>query len=68
MINHEGKNLEIAYPSMPVEILGMQESAKAGDEFFVVENEDEAKKINDFEKSGTRENKNIILQDNTKLI
>ena len=45
----------------------MQESAKAGDEFFVVENEDEAKKINDFEKSGAKENNNIISQDNTKL-
>ena len=39
----KGKNLEIAYPSMPVEILGMQE-CKAGDEFFVVENEEEVKK------------------------
>ncbi len=67
MINYEGKNLEIAYPSMPVEILGMQESAKAGDEFFVVENEEEAKKIIDFEKSGVRDNKNLISQDNTKL-
>ena len=67
MISHEGKNLEVALPSMPVEILGMQESAKAGDEFFVVENEDEAKKINDFEKLGTKENQNIISQDNTKL-
>ena len=67
MISHEGKNLEAALPSMPVEILGMQESAKAGDEFFVVENEDEAKKINDFEKLGTKENQNIISQDNTKL-
>ena len=67
MINFEGKNLEMLYPSMPVEILGMQESAKAGDEFFVVENEDEAKKINDFEKSGVGENQNIISQDNTKL-
>ena len=67
MINHEGKNIETALPSMPVEILGMQESAKAGDEFFVVESEEEAKKINDFEKTGIRENPNIILQDNTKL-
>ena len=67
MISHEGKNLEVALPSMPVEILGMQESAKAGDEFFVVKNEDEAKKINDFEKLGTKENQNIISQDNTKL-
>ena len=67
MISYDGKNIEMASPSMPVEILGMQESAKAGDEFFVVENEDEAKKINDFEKSGEKENNNIISQDNTKL-
>jgi len=67
MISYDGKNIEMASPSMPVEILGMQESAKAGDEFFVVENEDEAKKINDFEKSGAKENNNIISQDNTKL-
>ena len=67
MIDHEGKIIENAYPSMPVEILGMQESAKAGDEFFVVENEEEAKKINDFEKSGLRENKNLISQDKTNI-
>ena len=30
MINHEGKNIEEALPSMPVEILGMNSTAYAG--------------------------------------
>ena len=67
MLDYKGINVNEAYPSTPVEILGMQESANAGDEFMVVENEDEAKKINDFEKSGTKGNQNLISQDNTKL-
>ena len=57
MINHEGKIIENAYPSSPVEILGLKEPANAGNEFLVVKNEDEAKKISDFKKSGIRENK-----------
>ena len=43
MINHEGQNVEEVFPSMPVEILGMNNSAFAGAEFFVTKNEDEAK-------------------------
>ena len=45
MINYEGKNIEEAYPSMPVEILGMNSSAYAGEDFIVTRDEDEAKKI-----------------------
>ena len=45
MINHEGKNIDEALPSMPVEILGMNSSAFAGAEFFVTKDEDEAKEI-----------------------
>ena len=37
--------LDNAFPSMPVEILGMNNSAYAGAEFIVTKNEDEAKKI-----------------------
>ena len=48
MINHEGKNLDEALPSMPVEILGMNGSAFAGAEFLVTENEDKAKEISEF--------------------
>ena len=49
MIDINGKINDEANPSTPVEILGMNESANAGDEFSVVESEEEAKKseIND---------------------
>jgi translation initiation factor IF-2 len=53
MINHEGKLIDEAPPSMPVEILGMNESAFAGAEFVVTENEDKAKEIAEFNKSGS---------------
>ena len=35
MIDYEGKNVDEAFPSMPVEILGMNSSAFAGAEFIV---------------------------------
>ena len=67
MINYEGKNLEEATPSMPVEILGMNNSAYAGAEFLVVENEDEAKEISKFRSSSRSEQKNIISVEKTNL-
>ena len=51
------KTIENAHPSSPVEILGLNEKAQAGDEFLVVEDENEARKISDFKKSGINENK-----------
>ena len=36
---------------MPVEILGMNSSAFAGAEFAVTKNEDEAKKLSEFNKN-----------------
>ena len=50
MINHEGKMIEKALPSMPVEILGMNDSAFAGAEFLVTQNEEEAKKFRSLER------------------
>ena len=44
MINFEGKLVNEALPSMPVEILGMNDSAFAGAEFEVMETEEQAKK------------------------
>ena len=67
MLNFEGKNIENAYPSTPVEILGMHEPANAGDEFLVVDDEDESKKINEFQKTGDKSKLNFIAQDKTKL-
>jgi len=56
MINYEGKNIEEALPSMPVEILGMNNSAYAGAEFFVTESEDEAKKMTELRKNNSNNN------------
>ena len=51
MINYEGKIVNEALPSMPVEILGMNSSAYAGAEFVVTENEEEAKKLSEYRKN-----------------
>ncbi len=67
MLNFEGKNVEKAYPSTPVEILGMNEPANSGGEFLVVESEEEAKKINDFQKTAFKTNPNIVVQDKSKI-
>ena len=66
MINYEGKLIDEASPSMPVEILGMNESAFAGAEFLVTENEDKAKEIAEFNKSGFVSAKPIV-KDKTSI-
>ncbi len=66
MINFEGKTIDEAKPSMPVEILGMNSSAYAGAEFLVTENEDEAKKMSEFKKNSTSKN-NFLVKDKTTL-
>ena len=53
MINYEGKMMNEALPSMPVEILGMNSSAYAGAEFLVTKNEEEAKELTEFRKNNT---------------
>ena len=54
MLNDEGKNIDLALPSTPVEILGMQNSAFAGDDFVVVESEYKAKEINEYRIAHTK--------------
>ncbi len=66
MINHEGKIVNEATPSMPVEILGMNSSAYAGAEFMVTKNEDEAKELSEFRKNNTAKTK-ILAKDKTTL-
>ena len=66
MINYDGKNINEAFPSTPVEILGMNASAFAGAEFMVTKDEDEAKKMADFKKSDSEKN-NLIVKDKTTL-
>jgi translation initiation factor IF-2 len=66
MINYEGKIVNEALPSMPVEILGMNSSAYAGAEFVVTKDEDEAKELAEFRKNSSSENK-TLAKDKTTL-
>ena len=66
MINYEGKMIDEALPSMPVEILGMNSSAYAGAEFLVANDESEAKKLSEFKKNNIAQNK-ILSKDKTTL-
>ncbi len=67
MINHEGKILDEAFPAMPVEILGMNNSAFAGAEFLVTEDEDKAKEIAEFRKNDSGLNNKLIIKDKKTL-
>ena len=66
MINYEGKNINEAFPSTPVEILGMNDSAFAGAEFLVTKNEDEAKDMAEFKKNNSAKTQ-VLLKDKTTL-
>ena len=66
MIDHEGKMVNEALPSMPVEILGMNNSAYAGADFAVTKNEDEAKEMVEFKRNNTAKTK-LLAKDKTTL-
>ena len=66
MINHEGSIVDEAYPSMPIEILGMNSSAYAGAEFMVTDDEDEAKELAEFKKNNSAKQK-VLAKDKTTL-
>jgi len=60
IINDQGKNIDIAEPSTPVEILGINGAAKAGDDFIVLSNEKEAKSLCDGRIQESKEGKNPL--------
>tara|TARA_B100000700_G_C15050534_1_gene860047 strand:- start:1800 stop:3986 length:2187 start_codon:yes stop_codon:yes gene_type:complete len=66
MINYEGKIIDEALPSMPVEILGMNHSAFAGAEFLVTNNEDEAKDMAEYKKNNSAKSK-VLVKDKSTL-
>ncbi len=66
MIDHEGKVIDQALPSMPIEILGMNDTAYAGAEFLVTENENKAKEISEFNQDSSSKKK-ILLNDKPTL-
>jgi len=60
IINDLGKNIEIAEPATPVEIIGINGAAKAGDDFIVLSNEKEAKSLCDARIHQSKEGKNPL--------
>ena len=60
IINDKGKNMDIASPSTPVEILGINGAAKSGDDFIVVDNEKEAKTLSENRAQESKEAKNPL--------
>ena len=66
MISYEGKMINVALPSMPVEILGMNGSAYAGAELIVTKDEDEAKELTEFKKNSSSQNI-ALAKDKTTL-
>ena len=67
MLDFDGKNIELALPSTPVEILGMNDTALAGAEFLVTENENEAKKVSEFKKNNSSQKNNLLSKDKATL-
>ncbi len=47
ILNDKGQNIEIAEPSTPVEILGINGASDAGDDFIVLQAEKEAKSLSE---------------------
>jgi len=60
IINDQGKNIDIAEPATPVEIIGINGASKAGDDFIVLQNEKEAKNLCDARIQETKESKNPL--------
>jgi translation initiation factor IF-2 len=48
LVDDRGENVDTAGPSAPVEVLGLQGTPSAGDEFAVVENESRAREISEY--------------------
>ncbi|MBY0281331.1 MAG: translation initiation factor IF-2 [Alphaproteobacteria bacterium] len=56
LVNDHGQPIKEVTPAMPVEVLGFNGMPSAGDEFFVVENENKAREITAYRQHRKREN------------
>ena len=55
MLDDKGGTIEAAGPSVPVQILGLNNAPEAGDEMYVVESEKRAREITEFREARARE-------------
>ncbi len=60
IINDKGKSIDKALPSTPVEILGINGAAKAGDDFIVLDTEKEAKTLSENRTQESKDGKNPL--------
>ena len=60
IINDKGEAINEALPSTPVEILGINGAAKAGDDFIVLDSEKEAKTLSSNRAEETKDGKNPL--------
>ena len=60
IINDKGININQALPSTPIEILGINGAAKAGDDFIVLDNEKEAKTLSENRAEENKGSKNPL--------
>ena len=60
IIDDNGKNINKASPSTPVEILGINGASKSGDDFIVLDNEKEAKTLSENRAQEIKEGKNPL--------
>ncbi len=60
MIDDKGKQVKEATPSMPVEVLGLNGVPMAGDQLFVVENEQRAREVAEYRKEKANEKRTAI--------
>ena len=60
LINDLGENIDQALPASPIEVLGINGAAKAGDDFLVLNNEKEAKSLSGSRTEESKEGKTSI--------
>ncbi|MFC1548792.1 translation initiation factor IF-2, partial [Candidatus Omnitrophota bacterium] len=62
MINDRGERVKAAFPSTPVEVLGLQGVPEAGDEFFVAKDEKKARTLTSLKQGESRKEKMAVNQ------
>ena len=60
LINDKGISIDEAFPSAPIEILGINGAAKSGDDFIVLDSEKEAKSLSENRAQETKDGKNPL--------
>ena len=66
IINDQAKNIDIAEPATPIEIIGINGAAKSGDDFIVLSSEKEAKSLCEARVEESKDDKiplNFVTQD-----